>query len=209
MNVLVVGATGKTGVQIVTQAVAQGHQVTALVRDPDKAKGALPGARLVRGDIRAAGPVAEAVAGQDAVVSALGSAVTLRRQSLLSDGTQALIDAMKQAGMRRLVCITGVGAGDSRGHGGLLYDWVLRPVVLRQVYADKDRQEEVVRASGLDWVLVRPGLLTDGPRTGTYRALTDLSGVRKATVSRADVADFVLKQLAGTEFVGQTPLLTA
>lgn len=209
MNVLVVGATGKTGVQIVTQAVAQGHQVTALVRDPDKAKGTLAGARLVRGDIRAAGPVAEAVAGQDAVVSALGSAVTLRRQSLLSDGTQALIDAMKQAGMRRLVCITGVGAGDSRGHGGLLYDWVLRPVVLRQVYADKDRQEEVVRASGLDWVLVRPGLLTDGPRTGTYRALTDLSGVRKATVSRADVADFVLKQLAGTEFVGQTPLLTA
>lgn len=209
MNVLVVGATGKTGVQIVTQAVAQGHQVTALVRDPDKAKGTLAGARLVRGDIRAAGPVAEAVAGQDAVVSALGSAVTLRRQSLLSDGTQALIDAMKQAGMRRLVCITGVGAGDSRGHGGLLYDWVLRPVVLRQVYADKDRQEEVVRASGLDWVLVRPGLLTDGPRTGTYRALTDLSGVRKATVSRADVADFVLKQLAGTEFVGQTPVLTA
>lgn len=207
MRVLVIGATGGTGREIVRQALAGGHEVTALVRDPEAAARALPGARTVRGDVRDPDAVAQAVDGQEAVASALGSGVTFRRQTQLSDGTKALVAAMTARGVRRLVCITGIGAGDSRGHGGAFYDWFLRPVVLRQVYADKDRQEAVVRSSGLDWVIVRPALLTDGPAAGRYRVLTDLDSVRGGSVSRADVADFVVKQLTDRQYLGRTPFL--
>ena len=115
---------------------------------------------------------------------------------------------MTAKSVRRLVCITGIGAGDSRGHGGLFYDLVLRPIVLGTVYADKDRQEQIIRASSLDWVIVRPSLLQDGPALGSYRALTDLSGFRGGKIARADVADFVVKQLSDNAYRRRTPLVT-
>ena len=82
--------------------------------------------------------------------------------------------------MRRLICVTGIGAGDSRGHGGFLYDRVIAPFLLKTIYQDKDRQEALIRASGTDWTMVRPGFLTNGPLTGKYRLLTDLTGAPPA-----------------------------
>ena len=146
--------------------------------------------------------------GHDAVVSALGSKLSRRPTTLLSDGTRNVLAAMAAGGVRRLVCITGIGAGDSRGHGGFLYDRLILPLLLREVYADKNRQEEVVRQSAADWVLIRPAQLTDGPAAGRYRAHTDLTGVRARTISRADVADFVVRQLTSDEYLRRTPLLT-
>lgn len=94
---------------------------------------------------------------------------------MLSTATRALVTAMKAEQVSRLVCITGMGAGDSAGRGGFLFDRLIFPLLLKNVYADKDRQEAVVRDSGLDWVLVRPSVLNDKPGRGAIRAITDLS----------------------------------
>jgi putative NADH-flavin reductase len=113
---------------------------------------------------------------------------------------------MKAAGVKRLIAVTGLGAGDSRGHGGLLYDAALF-LLLKRVYDDKDVQEQIIKRSGLDWTIVRAGLLTDGPATGRYRVLTDSKDWRAGTISRADVADFLVRQVDDRALIGATPLL--
>lgn len=208
MRVLVLGATGGTGREIVRQASAAGHEVVALVRSAASASG-LPGAQLVEGDARDDAALARALDGCHAVASSLGTGVSpFRKVTLLSDSTRALVAAMQRQGVQRLVCITGIGAGDSRGHGGVLYDRLLRPFLLGTVYADKDRQEDLIRASGLEWVIVRPTLLKDGPGRGTFRVLTDLTDYHGGGIARADVAAFVVQQLADPTYRHQTPLVT-
>jgi len=207
-KLLVLGATGGTGRLIVRQALERGYDVTALVRSPEKGAG-LAGARTFVGDARDEAALRKALKGQDAVVSALGTpASPFREVTLLSSATRALVDAMRAEDVSRLVVITGVGAGDSRGHGGVLVDPPIFPLLLRRVYADKDRQEAIVRESGLDWVLVRPAILNDKPGRGTVRALTDLSGVHGGTIARADVAGFVLDQVRGDAWLRRAPLIT-
>ncbi|MGY4156594.1 putative NADH-flavin reductase [Bradyrhizobium sp. USDA 4461] len=154
-KILVLGATGGTGRRIVGRAQARGHEVTALVRSPDKARH-LEGARLVIGDARDEAVLRAALKDQDAVISALGTpASPFGEVTLLSTATRALVKAMKAERVSRLVLITGIGAGDSAGHGGFLFDKAIFPLLLKNVYADKNRQEAIVRDSGLDWVLVR------------------------------------------------------
>lgn len=208
LKVLVLGATGGTGRAIVRQARARGYEVTALVRSPGKGA-ELEGARLIIGDARDEATLRRALKGQDAVISSLGTpASPLRKVTLLSSATRALVSAMKAEHVKRLVCITGIGAGDSRGHGGFLFDNVLFPLLLRNVYADKDRQEAIVRDSGLDWVLVRPAVLNDKQSEPSVRALTDLSGFDGGTISRQDVASFVLDQVRGDGWVHRAALIT-
>ena len=207
-KILVLGANGGTGRLIVGQALERGHQVTALVRSPEKAKG-LKGAKLVVGDVRDEKAVREALKGQDAVVSALGTpASPFREVTLLSTATRTLVDAMKAEHVSRLLCITGMGAGDSAGHGGFLFNNVIFPLLLKKVYADKNRQEAIVRNSGLDWVLVRPSVLNDKRGGQTIRALADLSNFHGGSISREDVARFVLDQLRDDGWLRRSPLIT-
>jgi uncharacterized protein YbjT (DUF2867 family) len=206
-SLLVLGATGGTGRRIVQQAMAQGYEVTALVRSADKAKG-LDGVTLVVGDARDEHVLRAALKGKDAVISSLGTpASPFRAVTALSEATRALVQAMKAEQVSRLVCITGIGAGDSRGHGGFLFDRVVFPLLLRHVYADKDRQEAIIRGSGLDWVLVRPTMLNDKPAGHAVRATTDLAHVHGGTVSREDVAGFVVEQVTADRWLRQAPLL--
>jgi uncharacterized protein YbjT (DUF2867 family) len=207
-KILVLGGTGGTGRLIVSQAVERGQQVTALVRSPEKASD-LKGAKLIVGDVRDEKVLREALEGQDAVVSSLGTpASPFREVTLLSTATRGLVGAMKAENVSRLVCITGMGAGDSAGHGGFLFDNVIFPLLLKKVYADKNRQETIVRDSGLDWILIRPTVLNDKPGHGSVRALTDLSGFHGGGISRADVATFVLDQLHADAWLHRSPLIT-
>ena len=144
----------------------------------------------------------------DAVIVAVGMPPTMRATTLFSQVLGNVISAMTGAGVTRLLYITGVGAGDSRGHGGFIYDHLLLPLLLARVYEDKDRSENLLRASALRWTIVRPGFLTNGPTTGRYRILTHLSHVVASDISRGDVAHFVLDELERNEFVGKTPLLS-
>ena len=208
MRILVLGATGATGRLIVSKAVANGHTVVALVRSKAKAAD-FGGAELVEGDARDTAALTRAITGVDGVVSSLGTAMSpFREVTLLSTATRALVGVMEQHNVRRLVCITGMGAGDSRGHGGFLYDRLILPLLLRNVYEDKDRQEAAIRASKLDWTIVRPTVLNDKPAQGGIKALTELSGVHGGTIARSDVADFVVQQLTSDEWLRKAPLIT-
>ena len=208
MKILVLGATGATGLLIFNQAMAKGHAVVALVRSKARATD-LAGAELVEGDARDAAALTRAVAGCDAVVSSLGTSMSpFREVTVLSTATRALVGVIAKQNIRRLVCITGIGAGDSRGHGGFFYDRLFLPLMLRKVYEDKDRQEDAIRASALDWIIVRPTMLNDKPASGHIRALTDLSGVHGGTIARADVAEFVVQQLTADTWLRKAPLIT-
>ncbi|QNK75141.1 SDR family oxidoreductase [Variovorax sp. PAMC28562] len=207
-KILVLGATGGTGRLIVRQALARGYDVRAMVRSPAKASG-LEGAEIHVGDARDEQALRKALQGRNAVVSALGTpASPFREVTLLSTATRALVGAMRAEGIKRLVCITGMGAGDSVGHGGFLFDRVIFPALLRKVYADKDRQEAVVRGSGLDWVLVRPSMLNDKASGPSVRTLTDLSAFHGGTIARGDVAAFVLDQVRSDTWLQRAPLIS-
>ena len=205
MNILVIGASGRTGREIVGQALGQGHVVTALVRNPSDITRQHDHLKVVPGDVLDRDSVEAAVGGQQAVLSALG-ARTHERTTVLSEGTKNVIRAMEQQGVRRFVCESSLGVGDSRGQLGLLFDWIVLPLWLRHVYRDKEVQERDIKQSHLDWVIVRPALLTNGPRTGVYQV--GLKYNRSSIVpriSRADVADFMLKQLTDDTHLRQAP----
>jgi putative NADH-flavin reductase len=208
MRVLVVGATGGTGRAITTRALVEGHTVTAYARRAAELPSGDGRLQRVPGDVLDAAALDAAVRDQDAVICTLGTPPTRSRVSLFSQGTANLVAAMSAHGVRRIICITGLGCGNSRGHGGFLYDRVVLPFVLRAIYEDKERQEDIIRKSGLDWIIVRPAFLTNGPSSGNFLALNDLHGVRAGRISRADVAMFAVRQLVDGRFLHETPLVT-
>lgn len=208
MRVLLLGGAGPTGRLIAQYAAEAGHEVIALVRDRARA-GALPGAAsMTEGDARDASVLSTALVGCAAVVSAIGTKMSpFKEVTTLSTATDALVTAMTNQGVKRLICITGLGAGDSRGHGGFLFDRLILPLLLKRVYEDKDRQEAIIRRSQLDWTLVRPMVLTNKPPGGKVQAMVDLAGVQGGTISRADVAHFIVNELSADQWIGQSPLL--
>jgi putative NADH-flavin reductase len=207
-NLVVFGATGGTGRAVLDAALAHGHRVTAFVRDP--AKLTLEHVRLtvVRGDVLDADAVARAMPGHDAVVCALGTPATTKT-NVRSEGTRNIVHAMQKAGVRRLVAISSIGIGDSKPMLPFVYKYVLVPLLLKQGFAEHELQEGCIRESGVEWTIVRPGALTNGERTGGYRHGTIVDGgAIRAKVSRADVADFVTRQLTDRTYVHATPWIS-
>ena len=204
---LLIGSTGPLGIEILRQASEMGITLKAMAR---KASGAVPtGAhQSVIGDVLLPNTLEAAMSGVSTVVCVLGTPLTRDPVTLLSVGTENLVAAMKRAGASRLLCITGMGAGDSRGHGGFVYDHLILPYLLGEIYKDKDRQELIVKSSALDWSIIRPGRLTNGSRDMRYRELVDLKNQRMRSISRADVAHFVLRELKLAKYSGQTVNLT-
>ena len=205
---MIIGASRGIGRQLLEQALQAGHLVTAMARHPEHLPRQSAGLQTVAGDILNLSLVQQVVAGQEAVCLTIGVGVTIKPVTVFSEGTKNVLAAMAEHGVRRLVCVTGIGAGDSAGHGGLLYDRLFKPLLLKTIYEDKDRQEALIRASDTDWTIVRPGFLTNGPLTENYRVLTDLWGITADKISRGDVAHFMLEELSAPRYVGQTPLLT-
>jgi len=202
-RVLIVGATGGTGRQLLAQALEREYVVTALVRDPGTLSVEHPRLTVVRGDVLEYSTVEKAVRGQDAVISALGHKRFFIPTRTLSEGTRNILHAMETHGVRRFVCETSLGIGDSVGRMGLYYSLFVIPVILPWYFWDKTRQEQLIAASKLEWVVVRPAALTNADRRGVYRhGRTIGSFVWTARIARADVADFMLKQLEDDSYVG-------
>jgi putative NADH-flavin reductase len=208
MNLLIIGATRGIGFQLLEQGLQAGHVVTALVRNPQKMPKRHDRLKLIQGDILDLEVVQKAVVGQDAVCITIGIGVTWKPVVVFSQGTKNVLEAMHKEGVRRLICITGIGAGDSNGHGGFLYDRLFKPLLLKTIYEDKDRQETLIKNSEIDWTIIRPGFLTNGPLTKKYRVITNLKGVTAGKISRSDVAHFILEELSTNRYLRQTPLLT-
>lgn len=161
--------------------------------------------RVMSGDVLQTSSLREAMLGQDAVICSLGFSPTFKHVTMFSEGTCNLFDiARQESSSPRLIVVTGIGAGESRGHGGLLYDKLIEPTVLRTIYEDKDRQEAMLRESDAHWIDVRPGGLTNDAAKGECQVLTDLTGVTVGKIARADVADVLLKQVASDAYLHQS-----
>ncbi len=207
MNILVIGATRGIGKAFSQQAANAGHNVTILARNPEKAPGPTEHLQVLKGDIIDAESVHRAVKGQDAVAITVGMNPSFRTVTMFSQGTKNVIRAMKARGVNNLICVTGIGAGDSRGRGGFFYDKIFLPLFLKTIYEDKDRQEKMIKESGMNWLIIRPGMLTKGPATGNYRILTDMNRVMAGKISRMDVAHFMLNQVSSMTYAEKTPVI--
>ena len=205
MKLLIFGATGGTGRQCIDQALAQGHQVTAFVRQPAALAVQHPDLTIIQGDITDQDAVQRAIPGHDVVISALG---TRGGPAVLPEGTRNILEAMASHGVRRSLWVSSFGAGDSLQQMGWLSQTLIVKGFLRQAIQEKNAQEQVILASGGDWIIARPGGLTDGPLTGTYRVTGPGDQVGRPSISRADVADFMLKNLTDDRYVRKAVGLT-
>ena len=206
MKLLIFGATGNTGKKLVMQALEQGHIVTAFARNPTDVKTKHDKLSVMKGDILDYVSVQRAMKGQDAVISALGIK-TLKKNTILSDGTKNIINAMEKYGVKRFICMSSIGVGNSiqqKKELGFLYNHIMIPFVLKNMFTDKEVQEHYIKESNLNWTIVRPAILTKGKRTGKAKCYSHDDKNIKAKISRADVADYMLKQLSDKTNIHKT-----
>jgi putative NADH-flavin reductase len=200
VKVVVFGSTGGTGREIVRQALKLGHEVTAFARHAQALGIAHEHLRLVEGDVLRPGSVDSAIEGQDVVLSALGTRSLFKPITLLSQSAEHIVGSMERHGVRRLIVETSLGVGDSRGQLGLIGTWIGVGIFLARIYADKERQERIITGSQLDWTIVRPAMLTNGPHREIYRTWSSAAPKPSAShISRADVAHFMVSILGKTE----------
>ena len=205
MNIIVFGATGGTGHEVVKQALQQGHIVTAFVRNPAQVDLKAPNLRLVAGDVSDAAAVKSALAQQDAAVVSLGG----RKDTIANIctvGTQHVITGLQAHGIRRILVVTSMGVGDSKSQVPFFFRIIMN-TMLKQAFADKETQEQAVRASGLDWTLVRPSGLIDAPLTGHYLTGEQIS-TKQGRIARADVAHFIVQSLQDPLTFGKAVTVT-
>jgi putative NADH-flavin reductase len=211
MKVVIFGASKGIGLETVRRALEAGYHVRAFARTASDIPDAHPNLEKIDGDALDAEAVRAAITPGDVVIQALGISLSprnvLRPVTLFSKATRVLVDAMNDIGVKRLICVTGFGAGESGSHGSFLYQTFGRQGLLKRAYDDKDVQEWIIRRSGLDWTIVRPGILTDGPHTGRYLVLTDPREWRLGKIARANVADFLVRQVESNAYLRETPVL--
>ena len=209
-QVLIIGASKGIGLATVKRALASGHHVRALARSAKQIPLRDEKLEKVTGDALKEDDVAAALAGVDVVIQALGVRagpyMIFGPITLFSKATQVLVPAMKDAGVKRLIAVTGFGAGDSAASISCLQRVPFR-LVLGQAYDDKSVQEELIKESDLDWTIARPVVLSPGPRTGCYRVLVERESWRNGLISRNDVADFLVKQIDDDGLLYQAPVI--
>jgi uncharacterized protein YbjT (DUF2867 family) len=215
MKVIVFGSTGGSGIATLRALVAAGHEVTGFARDQTKLP-STPSIRSVRGDVMNASDVSAAVPGHDLVIVSLGNSqnpfalmLGARRTTpanVCETGTRHIVTAMQATGIVRLLVVTAFGIGDTRTRLPFAFKLFYR-TLLREHMADKEKQEEVIKSSGLDWTIIQPVGLTDGSASNTW--LADTQGlIRRQQISRADVAAFLVSLSARSEYSCATVALS-
>lgn len=209
MKIIVFGATGRTGREVIRQAVAQGHSVAAFVRNSARLPADLP-LSVTKGDVMDGAAVADAIRDNEAVLSTLG-ANDLKQSRLLETAAANIVAGMELHSVSRLIVLGAAGAVPGWG----LYQtplaniafWLVQHTLLRHPYASQAAQERVIASSSLDYTIVRPTRLTDGPLTRRYRVLPDALPSRGVRISRADVAHFMVLELTDPRFHRQGPYI--
>jgi putative NADH-flavin reductase len=206
MKLAIFGASGKTGTELVKQALEQGHTVTAFVRDPARLAIEDENLTFITGDVFDPVSVDQAVLGQDAVVVALGAASDLQKTTVRTTGTINIIESMQKNDVKRLVVVTAMGVGESWDDLSL-FSKLFFATLLRSSRTDHEAQEVAVKESGLDWTIIRPSGLTDTPLTGVYDVGQNISAAT-SKIARADVADLILKELQQNMYIGRAVTIT-
>lgn len=209
VRVLIIGASKGIGLETTRQALEAGHRVRALSRSAATSGLSNPNLEKIRGDALDSRDIAAALDGVDVVIQALGVSSLgdlFRSVSLFSDATRLLVNAMEGQALKRLISVTGFGAGDSGASISCLHRLPFQ-IVFGRAYADKSLQEKLIKDSSLDWTIVRPGVLTNGRRTGRYRIVDEPSEWRNGIISRADVADFLVRQIEDRTYMRKAPVL--
>jgi putative NADH-flavin reductase len=207
MRLLVFGASGQTGHELLRQALERGHSVTAFVREPARLAVKDPAIRVVQGNVRDAPSVKSTVPDHDAVVCTLGVGTPLKHDPDVIAGVRNIILAMQEHRVRRLVYLSFIGVHESRPAVGVVLRYVA-PIALRHEIADHEAKEALIKASRLDWTIVRPPKLTAGALTGRYRSGADIkTRAPVPLLSRADLAHFILQELAEPAYVGRAARL--
>lgn len=208
MKLVIFGSTGSIGIQVVQQALEQGHSVTAFVRNPAKLNVQHPNLNIFTGDVMNPALVEQAVIGHEAAICVLGSGKELNG-NVRSQGTKNIIQALEKAGVKRFICQSTLGAGDSWSNLNFYWKYIMFGFILRKVFADHQIQEQYVQNSDLDWTLIRPGAFIEGSRTGKYRhGFPGKDRTSQLKISRPDVADFILKQLSDDTYLGKAASLS-
>ena len=203
MKLIVFGANGKTGRLVVERALAAGHQVTIFVHtDPENPA---PGVNVVVGDASDANAVRQAISGMDAVIDTIGGKTPYKATELERTAARNIVEAMKAEGVRWLAVVSMMGVGDSTENSPFWYEYLLLPTFLHGATKDKTAMEATVQSSGLDFLIVRPPILTDDPPTGSIQIITGDSKGHKIT--RADLAQFLVDQIAASNYTGQAVLV--
>ncbi len=209
MKLIIFGSTGGTGRQVMEQALEQGHDVTAFVRSPEKLNQKHEKLQVVKGNVLDFASVESAIQGQDAVLCTLGLPAIMDKSNLRANGTKNIIRAMEKTGVKRFICQSSAGVGDSSDTLPFLMKYLIVPFMLRRVWADHEIQENYIKESQLDWIISRPAALTDGEHTGSYQhGFTADNKTVTSKISRADTADFMLKQLADNNYLHKTPCIS-
>lgn len=204
LRILIIGGTSGIGLETTRLALERGHHVVVMSRRGRMESSFTPAPQVVQGDIRDPAAVATAMRDVDAVIVSVSTPPGREPVSVFSDGVRNVLSAQPA----RVLFVSGIGAGDSRGHGGFGHDRVILPMLLAENYADKDRAEALLRASAADWTIVRPGFLDNAPSTAAYHVVSDMSGVRSGSLSRADVAHYLIAALESDLDSRRTVLLT-
>jgi len=200
MKIIIFGATGTVGQELVKQAIAQGHQVTAFVRNPEKMQHAVnTNLMLYKGDVLNAKQVEDALKNQDTVLCVLGDG---RTGTIRAAGTKTIIEAMENTGIKRLICQTTLGMGESYANLNFVWKHIMFGMLLKKAFADHKLQEYYILNSDLDYSIVRPSAFTDGEITNQFKIGFDgnLKGLN-LKISRADVANFMLQQVLAKEYL--------
>jgi putative NADH-flavin reductase len=210
MNITIFGASGRTGQQLVSQALDRGHQVTAYMRRPEALTIPHPGLRVITGTLNEPDKLREAISGAEACLSALGGNSLRKRSTEFTTGMDRIVSLTEQEGVPRLVYLSSVGAGESRSYLPQPFRFLIADMMLRVPLADHTLNEQRIAGSKLQWTVVRPGGLGDGPITGKITHGCGKTVFKSnATISRADVASFMLDQLSETTYVNKAVWLKA
>jgi putative NADH-flavin reductase len=204
MKIIIFGASGRTGILTVHQALHKGHQVTAFARNPTSVTIQHTNLRILQGDILDPIQVKEALTGHDVVICALG-VESRKHTTVLSEATSIILHAMEEAHVPRFICMS--SAGILGNDAGFLFGKIIRPLFLREIFKDKIRQMEIIRNCPLEWVIIRPTGLTDAPKTGRYKITMGSPASWK--IPRADVADFMLKLMTDKQYDRQMPAIAS
>ena len=207
MRLLIVGATGGTGQQLLTQALEAGHDVTAFAREPGKIAAQHPRLRCIRGDLTDQRAFGDALRGHAAVISAIGRGYSFKSEQLIQRAVPVILAAAQSAGVRRLIFVSALGVGESARQAPLPARLFFR-TLLRGIYADKLIGDNLIRRSDLDWTIVQPSQLTDGPLTRQYRSGERLDLGGRPAISRADVAHHILSIVADAAAVRKTLIVS-